>query len=556
MQTKTMFATIAIISILIGFQSPSFAKKKVDLKNETCVANGGAVITCLQLQNCLLWGGVGETNTGGNAVCCKPIPGRSNNVCVSMDQFKGNTPGGAKTTAPNSFPTAISPIAKPPSLRDRLKTSGSASPSNIKNAVPLSKPKASDFTRPTLPAVSRPMISKPITGIKTVPTIKNISKTPVRLPTGNVKTLKPALVSPISTPPGIPVPYPNTLQKRNLQQAPTGQRSGGFVPTSKVPGVLVAPGLQNNNNSNTNVASAPGDTTNKPVSLSVTFDSVVATAIVVVDANQKNFTLHWGDGESKTINLNGIIMQAGSNNNEISQNTYRLQHVYKKPFQGSYLIYAVGNDAQGRKASDAISFTDINPRYKFSFYSLILEFPDHLDSSFEQNSEIIAHMTVSQGGNEFFDHKWKKSVTTNPSLGPLPGEASHNPEWRIINSNFARNISDSDEPIKIVLKLDEEDGIGSSSSILKGIYDVVTAPGRAIQWVAGGVEFDGSNGDDMPILIHPRATLRSQSSIKNSALVVYNIGTKEGKIVAHFSYDLKLIVPVDSASQNLNAVSN
>ncbi len=380
--------------------------------------------------------------------------------------------------------------------------------------------------------------NKPTTGIKTAPAIKNISKTPVRLPKGNVKTLRPALVSP--TPPAIPVPYPNTSQKGNLQQAPTGKRSGGFVPPSKVPGALVAPGLQNNN-SNTNVASAPGDATNKPVSLSVTFDSVVATAIVVIDDNQKSFTMDWGDGESKSVNLNTATL-AGSNN-AIGPNTYRFQHIYKQPFQGSYLIHAVGTDAQGYKASDAISYTDINPRYQLSFYSIILKFPDHLDSIFEENSEVKAKFIVKQGEQTLIDKTWEKNVRTGGSRIAIenePGGRAIFASWRIEESIFSREVLYFDDPINIELKLSETDY--SDGGILESI---ITAPGRALQklWTSFPVKFDGRNTGQMPFSIQPNG---NSNSFSGSHSVIYGIGTNEGEIIAEFTYDLKLIVPIDS----------
>ena len=246
------------------------------------------------------------------------------------------------------------------------------------------------------------------------------------------------------------------------------------------------------------------------------------------------------------------LTNGGLNEHATNQaNAFKFRHVYKVPLgETKKSVYISAKDDKGRLVSLSSTDVEINARYQFLMYSVILEFPDHLDSGLEQNSEVKADMSVKQGGDVFYNRGWKtESIRTNPSSTPGSQPVI---TWRLPNSNFSREIASLDENIEIDLNLSEQDGIdGSGSSILETGWAIITAPFKAAQWVYEAVPsgFDGSNRlnqTGMPLKIHPDTTIGS--TLSNKATVVYEIGTREGRIIANFSYDLKLIVPANPAS--------
>jgi hypothetical protein len=440
----------------------------------------------------------------------------------------------------------------------------------VKKGDSATKSKTPGFTKPNLPVILKPTVSKPTTGIKTAPPIKNINRTPVRLPTNNVKTLKPGLVSPAR--PVTPNPYSNVPQKSNVQQAETNKRTSAFVPIGKpiaggssfvpdrnVTGTLVTPELQNPNlntgNRNDNVkpdfvngvkvggrvaAQADDhDGTTEAITLSVTGDSVVATAVIVIDDNQSTLTLDWGDGDVEQVNL-GAHIQVTSYSNNQDHNTFRFQHEYKKPFDSRYIISSWVTNPLGGKAWDHALF-DINPRYNFTLYSIILGIPSGLDFFTEDHAEIEARVTATQGNQSVFEHTREENVSNDKSSS-------------LRMNGFTREISRSDEPVEIKVSITEADGIGEEGSLWNDIWDVVSAPFRGIQWLAGfrGVKFDGSScalsGCEEGLSVHPQNNFVLTSSTKTDS---YDIGTREGTIEVKYSYELKLIVPLDAAPREV-----
>ena len=294
---------------------------------------------------------------------------------------------------------------------------------------------------------------------------------------------------------------------------------------------------------------APEAMAKKLVSFSVTVDSVVATATLIVDDSHKHLSLHWGDDQVEVINLSKLRLLSPMPGDNQKPNTLKFQHVYRAPFDyGRKIIIAVTKDSEGKKSYDTI-VVEVEQRYKLSFYSIILEFPDHLDSSFESFSEIEARMIASQGGTIFFSNNWKDDVLTAPQI------TTDKPiQWRLNHSNFAREISYSDEPICIGLTLDEHDGIGDEGGVLNTIWDIVSAPFRLLQYIPlPPVEFDTStvlNQTGIPLKIHPKTSINS-----TSATAVFKIPDNEGKIYATFNYDLNLIVPLDRGLERVMAIS-
>ncbi|CAM3818678.1 hypothetical protein [Rheinheimera salexigens] len=287
----------------------------------------------------------------------------------------------------------------------------------------------------------------------------------------------------------------------------------------------------------------------KLVSFTVTVDSVVATATLIVDDSHKHLSLHWGDDLVEVINLAKLRHSSPQAGGQQEPNTLKFQHVYRPPLDyGRKIIIAVTTDSEGKKSYDTV-VVEVVQRYKLSFYSIILEFPDHLDSSFESFSEVEARMIASQGGTIFFSNNWKDDVLTAPQI--ITGKPI---QWRLNQSNFAREMSYSDEPICIGLTLEEHDGLGEDGGVLNTIWEIVSAPFRLLQYIPlPPIEFDTStvvNKTGIPLKIHPKTSLSS-----SSATAVFKIPNNEGKIYATFYYDLNLIVPLDSKLERVMSLT-
>lgn len=284
------------------------------------------------------------------------------------------------------------------------------------------------------------------------------------------------------------------------------------------------------------------------VSFSVTVDSTVATAEIVVDDKHRHLSLHWGDDLVEVINLFKLRNQTPRVGAETQEpNTLKFQHVYQAPFnQGRRILIAVTEDFEGKKSYDS-AVIEIDRRYKLSFRNIVLEFPDHLDSFLERYSEIESNLRVAQNGSIFFHNDWDEDVET------VPIHAGNLTRLVLNNSAFTREISYSDNPISVYLYISERDGI-SENVVIDAIWDVLTAPFRALQYLPDiPAEFDPSvlvNQVSVPFDIHPRTTHRSTTSS-----AIFRIPDREGKVYAHFSYDLELIIPLDRSLERKMTVS-
>jgi hypothetical protein len=305
-----------------------------------------------------------------------------------------------------------------------------------------------------------------------------------------------------------------------------------------------------------------GESTNNEANLSniwlsLKSDSVVVTAEVIIYGYATRLKLNWGDGQTDDFRFPMMNHHALGGSREVEDilnqgvvvgKKYTFQHVYQAGTREK-IVTAQSTNQEGTVSSTSEDI-DIITRYKLSFYSVRVEFPNHLDSSYEQYSEIKAHMKASQRDNIFFDHTWNKSVVTNPDIGLLPGEKI---SWRIDGSQFSREVSVTDAPVSINLELSEYDGLGSEGSAINAISDVATAIFRIGKEIVkhGWFDFDTSN-ISWP-KIHPNDNDASgDKSHSNNIDLIYGVrdtnGEDEGNVIIHFSYDFKLIVPIDSST--------
>lgn len=290
----------------------------------------------------------------------------------------------------------------------------------------------------------------------------------------------------------------------------------------------------------------------KLVSFSVTTDSVVATARLVFDNSHSHVSLHWGDDTVEEINLTILRHKSQRPGEQQDPNTLVLQHVYRAPLDhGRKIVLAKVRSVDGAFYWESAVF-DLVQRYSFRFYPINLNFPEHLDSYFEQHSEMEVRLTFYQGLDRIKSEVWVEDIVTNPQIGPLPGEDG-TPSWHLPSSEFTTEISYADEPIVIHMDILEFDGPGKYGSAVNIIWDFVTTPFQLAWWVAENVpfEFDTSvfvNQFQLPLEIHPRhkdAPLFGGKSHTNFRIPY------EGKLIVEFDMEMKLIVPVNNSLEQI-----
>ncbi len=295
----------------------------------------------------------------------------------------------------------------------------------------------------------------------------------------------------------------------------------------------------------------PGAVANELVSFSLTLDSVVATATLTVDDSHTNLFLHWGDGTTEVINLRELRLVSPMFGGNQFSNTLKFQHVYRAPFdQGAVAVMADTRDSDGGRYFETI-VAEVNPRYKLSFYPIVLTFFDHLDV-FGQYSEMEVNMSLREDGQDHHFKEWIDDVVTAAYIKE-PGV--NTAKWILDGSSFSREISFSDEPIFIDLKMREYDGIVEADSFLDDLWGIISWPFRYAWAIIESAEgdFDNTtviNRQEMPLRIHPNFKI-SLSNGNVRYMVTDGGDLPEGKVVATFNYELNLIIPLDKTLEKV-----
>ena len=93
------------------------------------------------------------------------------------------------------------------------------------------------------------------------------------------------------------------------------------------------------------------------ISFSVTTDSVVATANIVVDSTHRRLKLDWGDGTTEYINLIALRqIRGGFLGFDTDPNTLKFQHVYQSPNNsGQKIVRVESTDTNGDKFTQRLN---------------------------------------------------------------------------------------------------------------------------------------------------------------------------------------------------------
>ena len=279
---------------------------------------------------------------------------------------------------------------------------------------------------------------------------------------------------------------------------------------------------------------------NDLVSFDLTIDSVVATATITYDNSHRFITIFWGDSnEGETLDILKIKnMPTTQGGPQLPENTIRVQHVYEVPDPPTrslnLLVYTVIRGNDGSRAFGPAQWIVMSPRYKFILYPVILEFNSHLDTTFEQVTEISIDMTATHGDNKILERSWEPDIVTNPAIGPLPGEDLFPIYYKLNGSNLSYEIPLNSQHGIIIKFVSSE-----RENIAKDFWEFLTDI---------GYEFDGSTeifDDGIPRGFHPaRLEYRGANSYK------WELEVQDGYFEAILKTEMNLIIPLDKITDS------
>jgi len=261
-------------------------------------------------------------------------------------------------------------------------------------------------------------------------------------------------------------------------------------------------------------------------SFSVTHDSVVATMNFVVKKEHTRIKIWWGDEtqnqQPETIFIRSIgnIHQPILGGEVLPKNTYKLQHAYNESASKRKIILVQVQDSKNRITWET-AVIEIEPRYTFISYPVIIEGREHLDSFFESDSEFILDMVVTLNRGTLLDKHWELDIKTDDP--PF--------SFKLKESAFKTQIVYSDNPIGINFFITEDDN--NFKSFVDLILDLPI------------VEFDTSNQLNY-FSFHPRYFKGSQEFRRTFSL------KDDGSVDVVFNLEMNLIVPLDKVSQPIS----
>jgi len=256
-------------------------------------------------------------------------------------------------------------------------------------------------------------------------------------------------------------------------------------------------------------------------SFSVTHDSVVATMNFTTTNEIKQVKIFWGDEtqnqQPETINVSIFFVNQPLGGEALPKDTFKIQHVYDDNAPKRKIILVQVQDKKNRFSWEN-AVIDIEPRYTFISYPVILNIKDHLDTFLESDSELKINMLATLNDATILEKNWNPVITTDSSL-PV--------SFKLNDSSIKLEMVWSDKPIYFNFLLSEEDNI--FKEIGRSIANFITNP---------GVEFDGSIQLNF-LYFHPKFFKGSKQFVIDYRL------DKDGNVDVIFNVEMNLIVPLD-----------
>ena len=183
--------------------------------------------------------------------------------------------------------------------------------------------------------------------------------------------------------------------------------------------------------------------------LSITTDSVVATATVATNGTSRRVLVDWGDGETDIVNtIPGVHVPLGTAE-PLPEGTYRLSHAYAEPddrLPFEFFVLVRVEDFQGSVDFRVRKIT-LTPRYRCTNYRTSVRLASQCDSIFESSNEFdITQIVDDQPVNQ-----WHWEPSNN-----FFGESQF---FRLEGSGVTRELTVADGLFNIRLEFVERDPV-------------------------------------------------------------------------------------------------
>lgn len=251
--------------------------------------------------------------------------------------------------------------------------------------------------------------------------------------------------------------------------------------------------------------------------LSITADSVVATAMLTPSPENIGAQVHWGDGQIDAVDFR----KSPAHDPNVPAGTFKLQHVYQRSssdglFMGRVTVIVAVYSRDGGRCFDGRGL-DLKPRFLCRLYPTVVKATHH--DTFEERSEFDIMMYISDSDRVLVDRHWHWEPKTFDI--DLPGTTV----------GIVAEFMLTDSATTTELTLGEDVWIHARYVDLDGAWGLIKHLFSGFPY-----EFDGSNSAGL--FIDPR-------EIVGPFEFVQTHGSGSETFEFHISGSMDLIVPVD-----------
>lgn len=257
--------------------------------------------------------------------------------------------------------------------------------------------------------------------------------------------------------------------------------------------------------------------------LSITSDSVVATAVLTPRDENIGAQIHWGDDTIDSIDFRKPVHHPDPT---IPPGSFKLQHVYQKSaetgfFPNRVIVLVAVYSSGGRRTFDGAAL-DIEPRFRCTLYPTIVKATHH-DTIFEEISEFDIAMRIYLGSNELLNRQWRWEPKTfdidfgSTTVGIVA-------ERMLAGSGVTTDIVLGGPSVRVITSYVDDDGTWGKIKEIAGVLTDIPS------------EFDTSV--DVGLSIDPRYTEGPFSFTRT-------YGTTTEYFEFHISGSMDLVIPVD-----------
>ena len=184
--------------------------------------------------------------------------------------------------------------------------------------------------------------------------------------------------------------------------------------------------------------------------VSITTDSVVATATVTPSGSMKKLFIAWGDGATRLSQLEAWHTRStglGEQDDPLPAGTYQLRHAYAEPEDRRPFEYYILVRVQDWGGGDEINFVKVTltPRYRVTNYRTRVRLTGPCDPSWESTSEFDISQVVD--GQQRRQWHWE----------PSNNFFSESQYFLLEDSQFSREFTTDDPGVDVHFVFTETD---------------------------------------------------------------------------------------------------